>query len=172
MIAWDSTLQLTDLVFPSLLDPPGFPFTWWLFLFPFYFTFPNDVDFFGGLVLRVLVLGSAGWLDFVPFYEFRFAWIHYLWLWMVGLPVLGMNTFTGALYLLLVSLSQYVPCGVCDARLVVLQQFWWCWKGYLLVFFKHCHQYIFIGFSLLFLSKEFLENHTHFYICFLSRVGE
>ena len=44
------------------------------FLFPlrfflFYFLFAFDVAFFEVLVIRVLVLGSAGWLDF-PFYDF------------------------------------------------------------------------------------------------------
>ena len=32
-----------------------------------------------------------------------------------------------------------------------------CW------FLFHCHHYIFAGFSLLFLFKEFLENQTHFF---------
>ena len=63
-----SLLQMTDLVFPYLFDPPWFPFPWRFF--PFYLPFTFDVAFFGVLVLRFLVLGSAGWLDLLLFFWF------------------------------------------------------------------------------------------------------
>ena len=52
---------------------------------------------------------------------------------MVGLPVLGMKSFFDAPSSVLVSLSKYVPCGACSARLVVFQRFKGCWKGSLLI---------------------------------------
>ena len=63
----------------------------------------------------------------------HFAQLHSLWIWMVGLPVLGRKSFFSALSLELVSISQYVPCGAFSAWLFFFQQYQGCWKGSLLI---------------------------------------
>ena len=89
-------------MFLILLDPLVFPFSWRFF--PFIFSFTFDVDSFRVLVLRVLVLVSDGWLDSWHFIISCFAWIHSRWLWVVGLTVLDMKSFSVSLSLVLVSL--------------------------------------------------------------------
>ena len=160
------------LVFPSFLDPPGFTFPWWFFSF----TFPFEVNFFGVLALGVLVLVCAGWIDFLLFFVSRFAWHHSWWLWMVGLPVLGLKSFFGALFLVLVSLGTYVPCGACSAWLVVFQRFWGCWKVYLqipLPLPSFYIRWIFLDFSFQGIPWESYSLFSLIiFLFFLPRLGE
>ena len=60
--------QLANLVFSFVFDLPGLPFTW--MLFSVYCLSPFDVPFFRVLVLRFLLIGSAGWLNFLTFSDF------------------------------------------------------------------------------------------------------
>ena len=135
-------------MFPSLFDPPVFTFPW-QFL-PFYFVFSFDVAFFGVLVLRVLVLGSAGLLGLLPFSDFPLH-LDPLLVALDGWPTHPWHEdMFCALSLVLVSLSQYVPCGAFSAWLVVFQRFQGCWNGSLLILLPllslHLH-WLFLTFS-------------------------
>ena len=101
--------------------------------FPFTFPFPSILHYLKfwcswSWCLALLVR----WI-YCHFLISCFNPIHYYWIWMVGLPVLGMNSFFADLSLVLVSLSQYVPCGACSAWIVVFQLFQGCWKGSLII---------------------------------------
>ena len=72
------------------------------------------------------MLGSDGWLDFLPFSVFLLCLAPLL------VESNGWSTptwpekFFAALSLVLVSLSQYVPCDACSDRLVMFQRFQGC----------------------------------------------
>ena len=71
--------------------------------------------------------------------------------------------FFSALYLVLVSLSQYVPCGDCSVQIFVFKRFQGCLNRSLLIPLPLISLHLcclFRGF----LFKELLDNQTHLFI--------